>query len=196
MPPPAITPPTRSLGHFLCHHQPDPPLEDIDCLPLRDIKQDACLRAIVALRRAGKPVGPDPVAAFDAEPRLVALAYRRAYQDALRHHLGRGRHETRRAARWRRLVSLDHGLMEIADPRQQEALDRVLEEVAAIGQLMALWHTGYRRLTPAQMRRVLRLLRLAQRLKEEGTATVPNDLRLQLARLRRSTGLALSTRLL
>ena len=131
MPPSDSTPPTRSLGRLLCHHPPDPPLEDVGRLPLRDVKQDACLRALVALRRAGKPVGPDPVAAFDAEPALVMHAYRLAYRDALRHHLGRGRDP--RGARWRRLVSLDHGLDDVADPRQQEALDRVLEEVAAIG---------------------------------------------------------------
>ena len=194
MPPSAAVPSARSLGRFLCHHPPDPPLEDIDRLPLRDVKQDACLRALVALRRAGKPVGPDPVAAFDAEPRLVLRAYQLAYRDALRFHLGRGRDP--RGARWRRLVSLDHGLDDVADPRQQEALDRVLAEVAALGRLMALWHTGYRRLTPAQMRRVLRLLRLAQRLKEEGTATVPNHVHERLRLLRRATGLALTTRLL
>ena len=61
---------------------------------------------------------------------------------------------------------------------------------------MALWHTGYRKLTPAQMRRVLRLLRLAQRLKDDGTATIPDHIHQQLRRLRQATGLALSTRLL
>ena len=194
MPPPTPPSATRSLGHFLCHHPPDPPLEDVDRLPLRDIKQDACLRAIVALRRAGKPVGPDPVAAFDAEPRLVMLAYRRAYHDALRHHLGRGRDQ--RAARWRRLVSLDHGLADLADPRQQEAFDQVLTDIVALGRLLALWHATLPGATPAQTRRILRLMRQAQRLKAEGTTVVPDHLRQQLRLLRQATGLALATRLL
>ena len=194
MPPPA--PADRSLGRFLCHHPPGPPYEDVARLPLQDIKQDACLRALVALQRAGKPVGPDPVAAFDAEPRLVALAYRRAYQDALRHHLGRGRNESRRAARWRQLVSLDHGLAEIADPRQQEALDRVLRQVAAVAHIAAYWSTGLPGVSLGRTRRLLRALRLAQRLKDDGTVVVPPHLQEQLRRLRQATGLVLSSRLL
>ncbi|MDP9363649.1 MAG: hypothetical protein M3Q10_05390 [Chloroflexota bacterium] len=186
----------RSLGRFLCLHPPGPPYEDVTRLPLQDIKQDACLRALVALRRAGKPVGPDPIAAFDAEPRLVALAYRRAYQDALRHHLGRGRNPSRRAARWQRLVSLDRGLLEVADPRQQEALDRVLRQIAAVARIAAYWNTGLPGVSVARSRRLLRALRLAQRLKEDGTLVVPPHLREQLRRLREATGLLLSSRLL
>jgi len=186
----------RSLGRFLCHHPAGPPYEDISRLPLADIKQDACLRALVALRRASKPVGPDPVAAFDAEPRLVALAYRRAYQDALRHHLGRGRNPGRRAARWHRLVSLDRGLLEIADPGQGEALDRVLRQVAAVARLAAYWNAGLPGVSVARSRRLLRALRLAQRLKDDGTLVVPPHLQEQLRRLRQATGLLLSSRLL
>ena len=118
MNPASPAPADRSLGRFLCHHPPGPPFEDLSRLPWQDVKQDACLRALVALQRAGKPVGPDPVAAFDAEPRLVALAYKRASRDARRLPLGRGRHESRRAARWCRLVSLDRGGAAVADPRQ------------------------------------------------------------------------------
>ncbi len=175
---------------------PAPPHEDVDRLPLADIKQDACLRALVALRRAGKPVGPDPAAAFDAEPRLVALAYKHAHQDALRHHLGRGRHETRRAARWRQLVSLDRGLVDIADPRQQEALDRVLRQVAAVARLAAYWSGGLPGVSLGRSRRLLRALRLAQRLKDDGTVVVPPHVREQLRLLRQATALTLTSRLL
>ena len=196
MPPSAAVPSTRSLGCFLCHHPSGPPLEDVDRLPLRDVKQDACLRALVALRRAGKPVGPDPVAAFDAEPRLVALAYNSAYRDALRFHLGRGRHETRRAARWRQLVSLDRGLVDVADPRQQEALDHVIRQVTAVARIAAYWSGGLPGVSLGRTRRLLRALRLAQRLKDDGTFVVPPRVRDQLRRLRHATGLALATRLL
>lgn len=54
---------------------PGPPHVDIDKLLWPDIKQDAWLRAIVALQRAGKPVGPNPVTAFNAEPQLAQTAY-------------------------------------------------------------------------------------------------------------------------
>lgn len=184
----------HSLGSFLCHQPATPPLEDTDRLPLRDIKQDACLRALVALHRAGKPTGPDPVAAFDAEPRLVRAAYSRAYRDALRHHLGRGTSTDRRAARWRRLVSLDHLLTEIADPRQGDALDDVVRIVTATARLLAYDRDGLPNASPALTRRLVRLLRHVQRLKDEGTTVVPGPLREQLRLLRRDIDLPISTR--
>lgn len=193
---PPIHPAHRSLGRFLCHHPLTPPVEDTDRLPWQDIKQDACLRALVALQRAGKPTGPDPVAAFDAEPRLVRAAYQRARRDALRRHLGRNTPPDRHAARWQRLVSLDRGLDEIADPRQAEALDRVLAAMAATARLLAARHGGLAGLPPARTRRLLRVLQDAQRLKEEGTTVVPPHLRQRLRLLRRATGLPLTTRLL
>ena len=184
----------HSLGHFLCHHPAAPPVEDIDTLPIRDIKQDACLRAVLALRRAGKPTGPDPVAAFDAEPKLVMAAYQRAYRDAVRLHLGRT--PDRHAARWQRLVSIDRGLLVLADPAQADALDRVVRDIAALAAIVAIRRAGLPGATVAQTRRLLRLLRHAQRLKDEGTTLVPGHLREQLRLLRRVTNLPLSTRLL
>src|SRR5918994_3484018 len=90
---------SSSLGHYLCVHRPGLPFEDIDQVSVADLKPDGCLRAIVALRRAGKPVGPDPVAAFDAEERLVRRAYQFAARDALRQQLGCGVIRDRRIAR-------------------------------------------------------------------------------------------------
>lgn len=193
---PPHLPPARSLGHFLCHQPADPSVEDTERLPLRDIKQDACLRALVALSRAGKPIGPDPIAAFDAEPRLVRAAYSRAYRDALRFHIGRGTGPDRRAARWRRLVSLDQILTEIADPRQGEALDDVVRIVTATARLVALDRNGLPNASPALTRRLIRLLRHTQRLKDEGTTAVPGPLREQLRLIRRQLDLPISTRVL
>lgn len=121
-------------------------------------------------------------------------AYRRAYQDALRHHLGRGRNPGRRAARWQRLVSLENGLRDIAAPRQQEAFDRVPHQVAAVACLAASWSTGLPGVSLGRTRRLLRALRLAQRLKADGTLVVPPHLRERISRLRRTTGLPLTTR--
>lgn len=182
----------QSIGEFLCHHPRDPSVEDIDRLPWQDIKQDACLRAIVALKRAGKPIGPDPVAAFDAEPRLVMAAYQRARRDALRYHLGRGHDPT--GARWRRLVSLDHGLLEVADPAQEEALDNVIRDTVASVRLLTLWKWGWPGVSPKTMRRLIRVLRRIQRRKDEGLTVVPPRTRQQLTALRRLTELRISTR--
>ena len=192
------TPPThhrQSLGHFLCVHPPGDPYEDIDRVSVADLKQDACLRALIALHRAGKPLGPtdDPVEAFDAEPKLVMRAYQFACRDALRLQLGRGVIQGRRLARWQRRLSLDHGFEEVADPRQQEAFDAVIERVTATTRLLLLWNEGFGGLSTTRARRLLTLLRKVQRHKAEGMTVLPNDLNLRLHRLRRTTGLPLST---
>ncbi|MBA2278215.1 MAG: hypothetical protein H0W06_10680 [Chloroflexia bacterium] len=170
------------------------PYEDIDQVSLPDLKQDACLRAIIALKRAGKPIGPDPVAAFDAEPRLVMRAYTFAYRDALRLQLGRGRIAGRRLARWQRRLSLDHVLAELADPRQQEALDTIIDLVTADTRLAILQGMGLPGLSFKRSLRLIRLLRHHQRLKDEGTTVVPPHLRERLRLLRAATGLPISTR--
>jgi len=107
----------RSIGDFLCTHGSGPPSEDIDRPALADIKQDAALRAVVGLRRLGKPVTADAVASFDAEPRLVALTYRWTRHDALRRHLGRG--SQGRPAMVRELVD------DLQDLAQAEAIELV-----------------------------------------------------------------------
>ena len=182
----------RTLGEFLCSPPLEPPVIDIDRLPWQDIKQDACLRAIVALTRAGKPVGPDPVAAFDAEPRLVMAAYQRARKDALRHHLGRGTDQ--RPARWQRLVSLDRGFAEIADPAQEEALEAIVDRISAAARMTVKIHLRWGGVSRKQLRKLLTLLRRLQRLRDSGTAVVPPHLRQAFTRIRRETGLPIDIR--
>jgi hypothetical protein len=182
----------RTLGEFLCLPSTNPPVVDIDRLPWQDIKQDACLRAIVALKRAGKPIGPDPIAAFDAEPRIVMTAYRRAYYDALRQHLGRGKDA--HGARWSRLVSLDHGFEEIADPTHEEAFDAILRRVSAATRLLVMIQRGHGGVSKEQLRKILLLLRRVQRLRESDTFIVPGRLRAAVSRLRTETRLPIDIR--
>ncbi len=183
-----------SLGQYLCVHPPRVPYEDIDQVSADDLKQEACLRAIIALQRAGKPVGPDPVAAFDAEPRLVQRAYNFAYRDALRLQLGRGRIAGRRLARWQRRLSLDDEFAAMADPRQQEAIEAIVDVVTAETRLAMLQGMGLPGISVKRTLRLIRLLRELQRLKTEGTEVVPNKLLLRLHRLRQATGLPISIR--
>lgn len=185
---------SRSIGSYLCDRPVVEPYIDIDRLPWDDIRQDACLRAIVALERAGKPIGPDPVAAFDAEPRLVVRAYRFARRDALRYHLGRGKHLGRNAERWRRLVSLDRGFADVADPAQGEALDAIVERVSAAANLVLVQQRRWGGVSQKRMRRLLAALRRLQRLKESGTVVVSPHLREQISAARRDSGLPIDLR--
>jgi len=190
------TPHRHSLGHFLCVHPPGEPYEDIDRISVADLKQDACLRALIALHRAGKPLSSadDPVTAFDAEPRLVMRAYQFACHDALRLQLGRGMIQGKRVARWQRRLSVDHGFEEVADPVAQAMLDAVVERVTATTRLLLLWNEGFGGLSVARTRKLLRLLRQLQRRKAEGTTVVPDHLRQRLRLLRAGTDLPISTR--
>src|SRR5215203_1194561 len=150
----------HSLGHYLCVHPSGAPYEDIDTISLPDLKQDACLRALITLHRAGKPLTPtdDPITAFDADEGLVRRAYTFALRDALRQQLGRGVIRGRRLARWQRRLSLDHGFEEVADPWQQEALDAVVEEMVTIARIGLLWSGGLAGVSANRTRRLIRLL--------------------------------------
>ena len=180
----------RSVGAFLCVHSTTPPVEDIDRPSLLDIKQDAALGAWLSLRRLGKDTGPDPVAAFDAEPRLAWLAYRWAYQEAQRRRRGYGQRPRPVFAR----LWLDTPRDDPLDPAQEATLDALVDDHAA--EIMHLWHDGIPGLTRDQTRRVLRLMRLVQVLKAHGVARVPDPIRKRLWKLRRETGLPLDTSLL
>lgn len=187
---------SSSLGSYLCVHQPGEPFEDIDRVSVADLKQEACLRAIIALRRAGQAVGPgtDPIAAFDAEAGLVRRAYQYACRDALRQQLGRGMVRGGRLARWQRRMSLDHGFDEVADPRQGEELDAVVEEMVAIARVGLLWSEGLAGVSANRTRRLIRLLQRLQRRREEGIIVVPDHVRQQLRLLRAATGLRIDVR--
>lgn len=193
---PSARPYAASIGRFLCDKADSPPYIDVDELSIEDIKQDACLRAVIALRRAGKPVGPDPIVAFDAEPRLVQRCWNLAYRDALRAHLGRNHAPDRDLPRWRRQLSLDYGFEEIADPAQEEALERVIEDTVAIVRLQLLKSKGLPAVPRKMMVRLIRQLERLQRLREEGLTVVPPYVRMSLHRIRQSTGLPIDLDLL
>lgn len=90
----------RSIGAFLCDHPVLPPIEDVSRPDPRDIKQDAAIRTLVGLRKLGKDVGDDPVAAFNADPGIAVRAYQWAHRDALRKQLGRGAQPRPKPQRW------------------------------------------------------------------------------------------------
>jgi len=196
----------RSIGRFLCVHPTTPPYEDIDDLPLLDVKQDAALRALIALRELGKTVATDPVAAFDAEPRIAELAYRWAYTDAIRKHLGRGTRPVGKIPTRPRRLSLDTLLAawlsdaliatvpEPSDPDQLDRLEAVEADPAA--DLCDLWNDGIPGLELKQIRRAIALMGAIQHLKDQGATGLPDPARQRLRRLRKATRLPLRVDLL
>lgn len=186
----------RTIGEFLCHHSSETPFENVDVPSSRDIRQDAALRAVLGLRKLGKSVSHDAVAAFDAEPKIAAQAYRWARNDALRKHLGRGKQP--RPGVQRRIPGDDGATGDIAeriaDPAQRTTLEAVEDDYS--GKLRRLWDTGIEGLTLSQSRQAIWLMWQIQRIKDRGAGRVPDKLRQQVSRLRRETGLSLNTKLL
>lgn len=172
----------QSIGAFILDQPTTPPYIDIDTLSLQDIKQDAALRAVIALRRAGKPVGPNTLAAFEAEPRLVMHCYKRAHADTLRAHLGR--HSATKPVRFQRLLSYRHGFWHIADPEQGEAFEKVLDDIVACTRLLEIVTRGFQDVSPKRARRLVATLRRIQRLKDNGLTVVPPHLRQRVRRMR------------
>ena len=199
-------PPGRSIGRFLCLHPTTPPVENVDQLPLLDIRQDAALRAWIALAKLGLDNPDDPIAAFDAAPALAALAYRWAYADALKKRLGRGARRRRRASTAQSWDDLAHPLGSLllstlaarlptlGDPAQEAALTAVQDD--APGDIVRLWRHGFPGVSVPRSRRILRLMRLAQIIRDHGAGRVPNRLHQELYRLRKETGLPLRLDLL
>lgn len=184
----------RSIGAFLCDHPVLPPIEDVSRPDPRDIKQDAAIRALIGLRKLGKDIGDDLMAAFNADPGIAIRAYQWAHRDALRKQFGRGLRSHAKLVRQSPIKS-DNG------PTNHEAcallpdLDSQLQFEAIeddfLGELRWLWNHGIEGLTLEQTRRVLHLMRHVQLMKDQGQKRVPDNVRQQLSRLRRETGLAL-----
>lgn|GEM_PF-2526039 len=180
------TPPyRRSIGEFLCIHPSEPPIENVDWPSSLDIKQDAALRAVIGLRRLGKRVTMDAVASFDAEPKLVAMTYRWARQDAIRRQLGRAQTHP---------VTVREMSETLVDASQEALCEEIESDFA--GELRRLSEQGIDGLTRAQTVRVLMTMRQIQALKEAGTSPLPVALRKQVSRLRQETRLPLDVRLL
>ena len=205
---PPATRPARSIGAFLCLHPTTPPHENLDHVPLADVKQDAALNALIAFRRLGLPVTDDPIASFDAEPGLATLAYKRALIDAIRRHRGRGTLDPR-APRRRDLAAARLSLDVLVARANRSGLDPTgllfdtvaqhdLETVEddAVALLWRLWHEGIDGIPLPQTRRVLLILLQIHRLKTQSPAPLSGAVRLRLHRLRQSTGLPLHTDLL
>jgi hypothetical protein len=161
-------------------------MENIDWPASLDVKQEAALRAFVGLRRLGKEVAADIVKSFNAEPKLTAVAYRWAYQDACRRHLGRGKQPCPRLRRdWNE---------PIPDPMQEADLEAV--EGNAASEINWLYDHGIEGLSIDQTRRVLRTMQRAQEAKERGAGRISASLRQQICRLRKETELPLNVSLL
>lgn len=77
----------------------------------------------------------------------------------------------------------------MSDPASERQLEAVEDDFP--GELQRLWSHGIEGLTLEQTRRVLHLMRRVQLMKDQGQKRVPGNVRQQLSRFRRETGLAL-----
>jgi hypothetical protein len=177
--------PVEEIGVFLCNYPFFEPLESIDTPNEREIRQEAALRALVALRKLNLLVSNDPIAAFNAEPRIAALCYRWARIDAVRAYLGRGKQQ--------HAIKSRGGTELLADPEQEEMLSAVESDAAM--EIRQYEEFGLPGLTLDQTSRVLAAMRQIQTTKVRRDA-IPGALRKQVSRLRAETGLPLDTRLL
>lgn len=176
----------RSIGDFLCVRGSGPPVENVDRPAPADVKQDAALRAVVGLRRLGKAVTADAAASFDAEPGMVALAYRWARQDAVRRHFGRSAQTCLRP-----IYERD---TDVSDDRQEDAIEAVETDHAA--EVRRLLQQGIPGLSLHQTARVFAVMWEVQELKDRGVPSTPDALRKTVSRLRQETRLPLVTSLL
>ena len=110
--------PVEEIGVFLCDYPLREPFEFVDMPNEREIRQDATLRALVALRKLNLLASDDPVTAFNAQPGIVALSYRWARTDAVRAYLGRGKRQ--------RAIELRKGAEFLADPNRKICLSRLM----------------------------------------------------------------------
>jgi hypothetical protein len=176
----------QTIGELLCAHSSESRVEYADRPSPLDIRQDAALRAVVALRKLGKEADLDAIACFDADPKLVATCYQWAKYDALKRQLGRG-------AGGRPTATHD-GLDTLHDPRQEAILDEIDADAAA--EIRRLSEEGIPGLTLDQTHRVLTVMRQVQDLKASERTPLPAALRQTICRLRRETRLPLDTSLL
>jgi hypothetical protein len=174
----------QTIGAFLCIHPSAPPVERVEFTSPADIKQEAALRAVVALRKHRKAIAEDAVASFDAEPALVMMVYRWVRQDAIKRQLGRG------------ATAHPTVVREVSDALPDPGQQAVLAEIEAADELRCLAARGIPGLSRSQATRVLELMRQVQAIKEADAGPIPAVLRQQVARLRRETHLPLDTRLL
>jgi hypothetical protein len=183
---------SRSLGTFLCKQPWTEKTERGDSLCPSDIKQDALVRFLNAQQAQANSKDPfDLISAIDANPGLAATAYRWARYDALRRELGRGKNRRSKSYFQQSGADAEHLEPEVMDLAQEDEF--LLVEADSKTEIEHLWVDGVEGVPLTDLRQAIRTLITVQELKAAGVARVPDHLRKQLSRLRKRTGLPLST---
>lgn len=197
-----------SIGEFLCKHEDGDPIEHIDSVRVTDydVRQNAALRALCALRKRGIDVtGDEEFVACLNQHRDIALgAIKFARIDEIRKLRGRGES----GSAWRRLHRRISTLPDAEPetdyllPEELKALEEALIDPdweAEFEHIECDWKGELGRLydeaTPAQQE-AIRFMRTLKERKDQGLDCTSNAIRSKLKRLRQETGWQLNTRYL
>lgn len=181
----------HSFSSFILQQDPSPFHEDVDHVSVNDVKQEAALRAMQALKKHGDDVSIDIAASFDRNPGIVMQAYHWAYRDALRKKLGRSP-RTRAGVVGEGLIQLDH----LPDNRERAEDGLTVLDQYPESDLGRMYRCGLHGLSIEKTRHVIGTMADIQRLKSEDHGRVPDAIRQRVRRLRVETGLALDIGLL
>lgn len=190
-----------TIGVFLTQHSEIPRVEAVDEVRAgdRDVRQEAVIRTLIAIRKFNLDINIEDLAlAFDEideEHRFASVALKWSYADARRDLHGRSRNGSRR---WRteridgrtvseQDMSLESGADRYSDDRVQRQFEAIESDTEA--QLHAL------RSMSKDHAQAVELMLCLQNMKALGMV-IPQAAHSALARLRRATGLPLNVTLL
>jgi hypothetical protein len=170
-------------GQYMCHHPSEPLVERADAPSRTDLTQEAVASVLAARIARGDEVCTECERLINEDRRLALAAYVRARVEFYRARRGRGRHTAE-------TVSMQE---EGVDPPSPEAG----EPVEGLVMVREIIRERRPRIRSKKVVRIVILMHWIQANNERRTPEpVPDEIRSELTRLRKSTGLPLDTTLL
>ena len=170
-------------GQYMCHHSTEPPEERADVPSRTDLTQEAVASVLAARIERGDEICTECERLINEDRRLALAAYVRARVEFYRSRRGRGKQPVKP-------VSMQE---EGIDPPAPEAA----EPVEGLIMVREIIRERRPRIRSKKVVRIVVLMHWIQANNERRTPElVPDEVRAELARLRKSTGLPLDTTLL
>jgi hypothetical protein len=170
-------------GQYMCHHSTEPQVERADVPSRTDLTQEAVASVLAARLERGDEVCTECERLVNEDRRLALAAYRRARVEFYRARRGRGRHTAD-------TFSMQEAGMDPAVPETEEPVDGL----KMVREVIRDRRPGIR---SKKVVRIVILMHWIQTNNERrNPEPVPDEVRAELARLRKSTGLPLDTTML